>query len=401
MGPNNLRRSLPAIFTVALLFRVVLLVFLFHYSTMNRGFVHSEAANIAESLVLHHAYAGGYRTTQPTAWLAPVYPALTAVVFLLFGVKSFASIVVLASLNALFAALTSIYVCRIAADRFGQQTGFVAGWIWALCPYLALIPFVIWDTCLAGLIFAYAVWKLLSIEARPDNARPNNARPDNARPELRQWIECGIVWGLLALTSPVLLAPLPAWMLYWIWKKPSRLAPVSAMAFTVFLCLAPWCLRNALVVGTGFSPRSNAWAEIYYGEAGFSEHGNGPSGEYQRLGEAKYEALLKQRTQTFIREHPGEFLTAALHRVVPFWTVPWPFTLVAVSLILCALASLLLAPWEQVAPLAFILLFCPLIYYFCYSFSRYRYPVDAMVCVLAGYSVTSAFQWMRKARAAN
>jgi hypothetical protein len=380
MGPNPLRRSLPAIFTVALLFRVVLLVFLFHESTMNRGFVHSEAANIAESLVLHHAYAGAYFTTQPTAWLAPVYPAVTAVVFQFFGVKSFASIVVLASLNALFAALTSIYLCRIAANRFGQQTGFVAGWIWALCPYIALIPFVIWDTCLAGLIFAYAVWKLLSIEHCL---------------EPRKWIECGIIWGLLALTSPVLLAPLPAWTLYWIWKKPSRLAPMAVMALTVFLCAAPWCLRNALVVGTGFSPRSNAWAEVYYGEAGFAEHGNGPSGEYQRLGEAKYVALLKQRTQTFIRTHPREFLTAALHRVVPFWTVPWPFTLVAALLILSALASLLLAPWEKVAPLAFILFFCPLIYYFCYSFSRYRYPVDAMVCVLAGYSVTRAFQWMR------
>src|SRR5260370_26396115 len=67
--------------------------------------------------------------------IPPVYPALLAGVFRLFGIYTKASALAILSLDSLFSALTCIPVFLIAQRSFGGRTGVWAGWVWAFFPY--------------------------------------------------------------------------------------------------------------------------------------------------------------------------------------------------------------------------------------------------------------------------
>ena len=60
-----------------------------------------EAGRVARSLATGKGFSSPlFEPSGPTAWMAPVYPALMAVVFRLFGVYSETSAIVLLSINA-------------------------------------------------------------------------------------------------------------------------------------------------------------------------------------------------------------------------------------------------------------------------------------------------------------
>ncbi len=367
-------RRLAEIFLAGLAFRVAVTLYLSSLSSFHYGWGASETAAIARSLVEHHAYGSAYHgTAAPTAWLTPGYPLILAGIFAIFGVETKAAAIVATLLNSVFSAATALIVYRIGKLQFDEATGFAGAWIWALCPYLTILPYLVWDTCLSALVLSCCI--LLTIRAESFGSR-------------FIWMSAGVAWGLEALISPAMLAPLPVILIY-LWYRSRSLSRIALLAGTAVLVISPWCIRNQIVFHEGLLLRSNGWAEVYFGNIDYEAHPSGPTGEYQRVGEIAYVRSLRARTLEYIRQNPGKFLADSARRARAFWVVPYNFAPLPAWI---AVLSFLGLWWTfkdygiGAIPLALILIFCPLIYYFCYSFSRYRHPIEPAMFTLAAYA---------------
>src|SRR5277367_1258930 len=83
----------------------------------------NETGNIAYSLAAGHGYSSPYwQETGPTAWLTPVYPALVAGVFRIFGIHTPHSFFAIVFLNILFSTATCVPIFYI-----GKR---VSDWEW-------------------------------------------------------------------------------------------------------------------------------------------------------------------------------------------------------------------------------------------------------------------------------
>ena len=84
------------------------------------------------------------------------------------------------------------------------------------------------------------------------------------QPRLKLWVTYGLLWGVLALTNPSLLAFLPFSAL-WIVRQQRQWnrAAIAAAAFLVIV--TPWLVRNAAVLGKFIFIRDNAGAELRLG----------------------------------------------------------------------------------------------------------------------------------------
>lgn len=124
--------------------------------------------------------------TGPTAWLGPIYPALIAGVFKLFGLFTASSAIALLTLNSIFSILTCVPIFLIAQQTMGERQARWATWIWALFPYAIYISAGrIWDNALTTLLLTVIVWFTLVLEKR-------------ATPLL--WANYGALWALSART---------------------------------------------------------------------------------------------------------------------------------------------------------------------------------------------------------
>src|ERR1700730_11536153 len=165
----NVRSSLFWMVVVALALRLAVVAFLYP-ERLNPERDHwrfaGETGRIARSMVQGNGFSSPLRApTGPTAWMTPVYPALLAGVFWLFGISTKASALVMLSLDSLFSALTCIPVFFIARRSFGERTAVWAGWAWAFFPYAIYFSAdFIWVTTLATLVLALLFLAALHLE---------------------------------------------------------------------------------------------------------------------------------------------------------------------------------------------------------------------------------------------
>ena len=126
-----------------------------------------EEGRIARSLANGEGFSSPlFARTGPTAWTTPVYPALLAGIFRIFGVFTLASAWAALLLNALFAALTVLPVYFLTRRFFGASAAFWAGLVWALHPYSIFISSsLIWDYTLDALLLALVLWATAALEA--------------------------------------------------------------------------------------------------------------------------------------------------------------------------------------------------------------------------------------------
>src|SRR5215470_3183157 len=69
----------------------------------------NEAGNIANALSQGRGFSDAFRKpTGPTAWLSPVYPALLAAIFRVFGQFTYSSFLAAAILNCVFSSAATI-----------------------------------------------------------------------------------------------------------------------------------------------------------------------------------------------------------------------------------------------------------------------------------------------------
>ena len=363
-----------------------------------------EMGRIAAAIASGHGFSNAFGApTGPTAWEPPLYPYLTAGVFHVFGIYSRASAFVLLSINSFFSALTCIPIFLIARWIFSERVAVGSAWTWALLPYaMSWCTRWVWETSLSALLLAVIFWLALTMEDR-DGLQP--------------WLEFGLLWGIAALNSPVLLAFLPASGLWAWYHRAKRHKPTLAgavLASLVFLaCLTPWTVRNYHTFGKFIFIRDNFGAELRLG------NGNGADGtwmqylhptqdlyamrQYTSMGELAYVAMCKRQAVDYIKADYPRFAVLCVKRFIYFWAGPprlaqiWWLAQTKNSLFL---ASSVLAFWglgralrrrKPGAWLPFwLILLYPAIYYVVYPGQRYRHPIEPEMTILGVYLLTEA-----------
>jgi 4-amino-4-deoxy-L-arabinose transferase-like glycosyltransferase len=403
------------IVTIALLLRVgwIVIGHTYKFKTSDDNFSFGwEMGRIGAALASGHGFSRPFGpATGPTAWEPPLYPYLTAGVFLVFGIYSKASAFVLLTMNSVFSALSCAPIFLIARRMFSEKVAVGSAWAWALLPNIIFwCTRAVWETSLAALLLTTIFWLTLTLEDR-DGGMP--------------WVQFGLLWGVTALSSTSLLSFLPAAGL-WAWYRRVRrgkrsLAGVVLASVVFFACISPWLVRNYQTFGKFIFIRDNFGAELRLG------NGNGADGtlmlyldathdayamrQFQAMGELPYIAMRQRQALDYIRADYTRFAGLCVRRFVYFWaappkdTQPWPMRAAKNSLFL---AASVLALWGLGRALRFrkpgawlllwLFLFYPAIYYFVYSIPRYRHPIEPEMTILGIFLLTEIG---KKARASD
>jgi hypothetical protein len=367
-----------------------------------------------------------YQPSGATAWMAPVYPALIAIGFRIFGLYTAAAAWFILSLNALFGALTALPVRSIARQIFAtdespatnlalsrsgaidaNRVAEICAWVWVLLPYsIYVCGERIWENTLTTLLAAVLLMLTYIVERRA---------------RFRDWLLWSACWAGAALTNPSLLTPLP-FIGLWLVVRHHRAArhwmlPAVSSALLFWLLIAPWMLRNERVFHRFIPMRDNFWLEVHVGNNGDTRHpcpdAVHPSNsaaereQWNRLGELAYMDAKKVESRAYIRTHPAQFFRLSLRRCLFVWTAFWstsayyldaePMEYFAVAyfttLTLLAAAGILrtrrtgLLP--RLWPMLWFLLIYPLPYYFTHPSYDYRHAMDPILVILATYAIAA------------
>lgn len=368
-----------------------------------------ETGSIARALATGEGFSSPFRgSTGPTAWVAPLYPAMCAGVFKLLGVYSAASAICILGLNSLFSALTCLAIGGIARRTVGERIGIICAFVWAVLPHFAKWTAEwAWDMSLSALLAGLAIWLTLLLAEDGSWSR---------------WIWLGLLWAGITLSNPSLLTLLPISAIWLATKR--RDAPfwrrAAASAVVCAALVAPWMVRNRIVFGQWVFVRDNFGFELhmgnYHNSNGMGWQGTHPAvnpaeyAKYRRLGELAYIDQAGQAAREFIRQDPGEFAHLCWVRFTGFWDGtpmgyspnPWPWTpgtFLFTSLL--ALAGLLWATRSHVrgAGLFWWMAIYPLPYYITYPQARYRHAIEPEMLLLSVYVVAAAIAGVRARRA--
>ncbi len=376
-----------------------------------------EIGKVASSIATGHGFGNPYWIdTGPTAMITPVFPYLMSAVFALFGVYTRTSALVMLGLNSLISALTCIPIYFLAKKSFGLQTARVAVWTWAFFPYaIDYSANSMWYHTFLTLLVTLLLLTALQLE--------NGGR-------VWMWAAFGCLWGIAALTSPVVLALLPflsGWVCYRRSRQKSNWKlPAGTAALALFITITPWLIRNYRVFPEPVFLKDNFWMEVCVGNLGDASHWwNGavhPAGnvkefdDFRRLGEQGY--MLEKRRQAidFLQTHPGIYAWRCLRRVVFTWTGFWSlhpeylreephdpanvfFCTTFTVLALIGLRKALRRSRSAVMPYALVLLTFPIPYYLTHSDLSYRQPLNPEIVIFASLAAASRRDTMLRSRA--
>ncbi len=403
-------RSLFWIVLAALAVRLVVMAFLYSEQldpARDHWKFAYETGRIARSLANGHGFSSPlFENTGPTAFLTPVYPAIVAGVFKLFGIYSVASAFVILILQAVISALTCVPVFFFARKSFGYRVAHWSAWAWAFFPYGIYFSVErIWSTWLSTLLLSILFLMALSMDQRT---------------RVWTWVGFGVLFGITALTDPVVMSVLPlllGWMCCRLYQQGANwLRPATVTVLSLIVCIAPWFIRNYRVFHQFIPFRDTMGMELLIGNNGDTFHWRpaeiGPWHnpqdweQFKKLGELAYMARDKRWAMSFITTHPCFFVVTTVRRIVYLWTGFWslnrdylaqepfdvPNIFFSTSLTVLCLIGLVRAFRKSVMqafPYAAMLLAFPLVYYITHVEVYYRRQIDPMMVVLAVYAVIS------------
>ncbi len=362
-----------------------------------------EVGKVARSIALGQGFSSPvYGPTGPTAWIAPIYPAMLAGVFKLFGIFTAPSAIVMLAINSLFSVGTCLVVYAIGRRTGGPVTAVWSGWAWSLFPYAIYFSGVrIWNYTLSALLGALLFLLLLQVEEASGYGR---------------WIVYGLIVGLAGLNLPTFLACVPfltLWVCFRRWRsgRPwfSRAWVAALVAIAV---IAPWTIRNYRVFGKFVPVLDRFWLEFRLDNNGTNdwesdrEHPTTSQEEwdkYQRLGEIGYEAERKQKSLEYLHAHPYHFAWMSLRRFGYIWTGFWSLNgkfledepTAIPNIFMCTALTVLMifgirAALRNKSPVTWaylwlLITFFP-VYYVTHIKVDFRHPVEPMIVVLVVYA---------------
>jgi 4-amino-4-deoxy-L-arabinose transferase-like glycosyltransferase len=361
----------------------------------------TEVCSIAESIAEGRGFSSPFRINSgPTAWIAPIYPYLMALLFRVFGLWSPASAFVMLSLQCLMAAATGIAIYALGARTLGAKTGFWAAWIWEVCPVFFGWPVLwIWDFAATALLVSLAL--VCTLDATEKGTT-------------KTWLRLGAIWALTALTNPAPLSVMPVTVAYAAYinykHRATWLRSVACLGVLFLAIISPSLIRNYTVFHRPIFLRSNYWFEFHLGNY-HASNGLGYSGkhplsnpaamqQYLNLGEPRFVDYYKTDAFAFVRKYPSEFADLTFHRVQwfwqgawveyalpPGWWASWTYWLLSALGWIGFLFLLSRRPRGWIL-FASLLLIYPVPYYLAYPNPKYRHAIEPELLLLSVYFVS-------------
>jgi 4-amino-4-deoxy-L-arabinose transferase-like glycosyltransferase len=401
------RRSTVFILLLALAGRILVLAMVItghpHGWFYNRPY---EMGQLADMLVHGRGLSSPFGgSTGPTAFVAPGYPLLVALVFRVFGCYSFASVIAIVLSNILLNLLTLWMMMWLARRVLDDRTAVFAGAFWAISPVLLWIPTIFWETSLSACSLLAMI--LLALHCR-------------RAPSLALWCGMGTLSALIALVNPALLPSLIAILGWTAWQtsRNSLLWPLAGL-LVLLLVYSPWPLRNARQLHAFIPMRSTVGEELWMGnrpgatgyvdDSSFPKNNPPELSRYIAVGEVAFTRGKSDQAWQYVRQHPGLTLGLTLRRFYRFWAGTGTLNSSRLYQLHASLTSLFgfIGLWllyrkrrrDFAALMALPLLLFPCPYYITHAEFRYRYNIDPVMTILAAYAVTQLLAaWSRRQR---
>ncbi|MBI3540460.1 MAG: glycosyltransferase family 39 protein, partial [Candidatus Eisenbacteria bacterium] len=351
--------------------------------------------------------ATGAPRPYPTAFVPPLVPWMTSLLYRAAGHRYFAAVL----LQCVVGALVPLLLAAFAGAFFGGTVARWAAWIAAVHPLLVFF---------SGYLLTEATFcatLLLALYMSADWTRT---------PRAGRALGAGIAWGVAALTRPTALT-MPLVVALWAWRPlgltvgaSERAKQLAILALGIALTVGPWTIRNAIVL--------HAFVPVTTGGGGALMVANNPrtwdvpesrggadsesyraalAGAYRGLNEIQIDARARAETWAFMRARNAEWAAVVAAKLARFWrltaegggTGSWQragsplAALRADPLLLWSLVTLPLALWGalralrgprrwfQSLPLLVVLHFTLIAAVF-FGSLRMRVPIEPMVALL-------------------
>lgn len=374
-----------------------------------------EYGAIADHIVAGQGFAGGawYVAKAPTAFMAPVYPALLALCKIGFAQYQYLAVQII---QAIIASLSLVPFYLIGRKLLSPQISAISTMMLALYPVAVYQSRLILTASLALSLLIFALYYTLeATEGRRGKAA---------------WL-AGLFWGLGLLTEPALIFVMPGLAVvlgYNSWKGAAlaRLVrPVTIMAVAAGLLTGAWVIRNAIVfqrfifikdttglnLWQGNNPQATGALYMADGRSIMDALSEAQVAELRAMDELAMDDWFKNQALQFIRDNPGSFIKLYLIKLACFYSPCLPRTMAQVepgkigkfhlarsaiylSLFVAALIGLGLAiAARRNVMLLLAIIVQPAFFYAFFHLDnhRYRYPYEcfliyfAAICILKGY----------------
>lgn len=353
-----------------------------------------ETSRIAQSIAWHGVFADPFPTpTGPTAHHAPVYPFLLSLIYdlppsLRTGAR--------AGLNIVLASVTcaAVYLTGIALG-LPPLTGLIAASLLALVPVRMVL-----ELCgdqEQNLVAALTVATIGYTAAC-------------FRQPQKGFFWLGVLWGAVLLTAPVMVFVFLVVCLLALIQGGLR-KEGTVMLMAAGAVLIPWTIRNHQVLGGWFFVRDTLGLELRVSNADDafadpdinSERGamqtyhpffnRAVSDQVRREGEPQLYARYGREAVQWMVSHPDGFERLTFEHFRNFWlplgSSPRQMLWRVVSWVLAAAGLVFLWTKDLTAAILLLALLVayPLPYYFTQSYSRYAYPVEWALTLVAVYGL--------------
>jgi len=279
----------------------------------------AEEANIAWHIALGHGFRSPMDASPAapaSAWSAPLYPAVIAAAYRIFGIGSPAAVTALMLLNAVFFGMIVVGTARLATLIFGSQVpGLLAAGLLAVHPLFLFYMADFWDGFMSLAIFVWLTVAAMWLGHVGRISRLNAGA-------------IGVSMGLLALTNASYVVCFPV-LLYLAFRPLSARGWISA-AIACAACLvviSPWTIRNYEQFGRLIPVRTGSGIQFWIGNApvsqgwldakAFAVHPYVNPIERQSLltlGEPAYDDLAFERFKAGFFSSPFEYFADCLRR---------------------------------------------------------------------------------------
>jgi len=375
-----------------------------------------EALNIAISLARNGTFSDPFRSgpSGPTAHCMPLFPLLAALLIRIFGLGSSVAF----ALRCFGSAAASLGFALLPvlgrSCLLNRWVGISAGL------FGALLPVNLWSETSgqweAPFTFLALVW-LTSIAAK---------HWEKAEFTMKDGAICGAAAAVATLFSASTILILGVWSVCaFLWFSKNRVAVVryfATVCFIALLTLAPWAIRNRMVLGSWVLTRSNFGLELQVSNnsvltadlehnvlspAWKTIHPNlnrEESLKVLRMGEVAYDQAKKDQAIQWIRSNPKQFAELSLERIALFWfprtraiLFPWGYRLQTIAIPLISRLITILATagvirlWKPKPEIALLLggacIAYSLVYIVIQVSPRYSFPIYGFLLILGSHAV--------------